>query len=83
MFDLNLVSHYANMSVQYTAIFPGYKNDYFQMKNRNIFLIFAQSIDCEYTLNRLSETVQTRTHNLCFGAKIRKTYTPVNPSFTI
>ena len=42
--------HYANMSVQYTAIFHGYKNDYFQMKNCNIFLIFAQNIDCGYTL---------------------------------
>ena len=40
----------ANMSVQYTAIFHGYKNDYFQMKNCNIFLIFAQNIDCGYTL---------------------------------
>ena len=43
-------AHYANMSVQYTAIFHGYKNDYFQMKNCNIFLIFAQNIDCGYTL---------------------------------
>ena len=42
--------HYANMSVQYTAIFHGYKNDYFQMKNCNIFLIFALNIDCGYTL---------------------------------
>ena len=42
--------HYENMSVQYTAIFHGYKNDYFQMKNCNIFLIFAQNIDCWYTL---------------------------------
>ena len=40
--------HYANMSVQYTAIFHGYKNDYFQMKNCNSFLIFAQNIDCGY-----------------------------------
>ena len=42
--------HYANMSVQYTAIFHGYKNDYFQMKKCDIFLIFAQNIDCGYTL---------------------------------
>ena len=34
--------HYANMSVQYTAIFHAYKNDYFQMKNCYIFLIFAR-----------------------------------------
>ena len=58
--------HYANMSVQYTAIFHGCKNDNFQMKNVDIFLIFApkhrlwvlvrtaslfaQNIDCVYTL---------------------------------
>ena len=43
-------SHYANMSVQYTAIFHGYKNDYFQIKKCYIFLILAQNIDCGYTL---------------------------------
>ena len=42
--------HYANMSVQYTAIFHSCKNDYFQMIFFNIFLIFAQNIDCGYTL---------------------------------
>ena len=60
--------HNANMSVQYTAIFHGYKNDNFQMKNYAIFLIFAQNIDCRYTL----EPPLTSTHNLCFEAKIRK-----------
>ena len=40
--------HYANTPMQYTAIFHGCKNVNFQMKN-NIFLIFAQSIDCGYT----------------------------------
>ena len=44
------IKHYANMFVQYTAIFHGYKNDYFQMKKCDIFLIFAQNIDCGYTL---------------------------------
>ena len=46
-------SHYANMSVQYTAIFHGCKNDNFQhvqMKIFDIFLFFAQNIDCGYTL---------------------------------
>ena len=42
--------HYANMSMQYTAIFHGCKNDNFQMKFFDIFLIFAQNIDCGYTL---------------------------------
>ena len=43
----------------------------------DIFLIFAQNIDCGYKL----EPPLTSTHNLCFGAKIRKTgitlHTPV------
>ena len=42
--------HYANMSVQYTATFHGFKNDNFQMKNCDVFLNFAQNIDCVYTL---------------------------------
>ena len=43
-------SHYANMSVQYTAIFHCCKNDNFQMKIFDVFLIFTQNIDCGYTL---------------------------------
>ena len=42
--------HYANTPMQYTAIFHGGKNANFQMKNYNVFLIFAQNIDCGYTL---------------------------------
>ena len=42
--------HYANMSVQYSAIFHGCKNGNFQMKKCDTFLIFAQNIDCGYTL---------------------------------
>ena len=38
------------MSVQYTAIFHGCKNDNFKMKIFDIFLVFAQNIDCGYTL---------------------------------
>ena len=33
-----------------TAIFHACKNDNFQMKTFDIFLIFAQNIDCGYTL---------------------------------
>ena len=44
-------SHYANMSVQYTAIFHGCKNGNFQMKKCEMFLIFAQNIDRGYTLD--------------------------------
>ena len=66
--------------MQYTAIFNGCKNVYFQMKIFNSFLIFAQNIDHG---KAISEAVLTSTHNLCFGAKMREKYTPVNPSFTL
>ena len=42
--------HYDNTPMQYTAIFHGCKIDNFQMKKCDIFLIFAQNIDCGYTL---------------------------------
>ena len=47
---LDELGHYANMSVQYTAIFHGCKNGNFHMKKIEIFLIFAQNIDRWYTL---------------------------------
>ena len=37
------VPHYANMPMQYNAIFHGCKNDNFQMKNCNIFLILLNT----------------------------------------
>ena len=51
------------------------------MKNCDVFLIFAQNIVCGYTLDRLSEAVLPSTHNLCFGAKIRKNVYPCKPEF--
>ena len=42
--------HYNNTPMQYTVIFNGCKNDNFQMKIFDIFLIFAQNIDNGYTL---------------------------------
>ena len=48
------------------------------MKNFDIFLIFAQNIDCGYTLEPLRRAVLTSTHNLCFGAKIRKIGIPLH-----
>ena len=56
--------HYENTPMQYSVIFHGCKNDYFQLKMFDYFLIFAQNIDCEAVL--------TSTHNLCFRTKIRK-----------
>ena len=76
-----MVIHYENISMQYTEIFKVVKNENFQWKKFDIFLIFAQNIDCGYLLG---EAVLTCTHNLCFGAKNEKNrYTPANPSFAI
>ena len=52
----------------------------FSQKNVDIFLIFAQNIDCWYTLE--GKAVLTSTHNLCFGANIRKIGIPLH-SFAI
>ena len=57
----------------YTAIFHGCKKDNFHMKNCDVFVIFAQNIDCEAVL--------TSTHNLCFRAKIRKNVYPCKHQF--
>ena len=61
--SLHKLSHAINR-----YIFLALKIESFQLKNFDIFLIFAQNIDCGY---RLAEAVLTSTHNLCFGAKIR------------
>ena len=73
------------MSVQYEAVSKSGKNDIFRSKNVTFFLIFAQNIDCGYTLEPPRvEAVLTCIRNLCFVAKIRKKMdTHVNPSFTI
>ena len=42
--------HSDNTPMKYTAIFHGCKNDNFQMKNCDMFLILAQNIDRWYTL---------------------------------
>ena len=44
------LSHYANMSMQYTVIFHGCTKGNFQVTQCYIFLMFAKNIDCGYTL---------------------------------
>ena len=44
------VSNYENMSMQFTAIFHGSKNEKKIDKTIDNFLIFAQNIDCGYML---------------------------------
>ena len=73
------VFNYENTPIQYTVIFKGCQNDYFQIKKCDIFLISAQKHRSWVHLR----TASVSTHHLCFRAKIRKIYTPVKPSFTI
>ena len=42
----NSSRHYENTPMYNTAIFHGCKNNNFQMKNCDVFLIFAKNIDC-------------------------------------
>ena len=61
--------------------FLALKIENFQLKIFDIFLIFAQNIDCGYTLEpprRGGDAVLTSTHNLCFEAKIRKIGIPLH-----
>ena len=60
-----------------TSIFTAVKNDSFQMNKKDIFLIFAQNIDCGYSLEQPNEAVLKSTHNLCFRAKIGKKSIPL------
>ena len=54
------------------------------MKNSNIFHIFAQNIDCVYSLELPWWGSSNEYPQSMFWAEIRKImYTPVNPSFTI
>ena len=43
-------THYENMPVQICSKFYHQNNENFQIKNSDIFHIFAQNIDCGYSL---------------------------------
>ena len=64
--------HYEILPMQYFDFSKLVKQEIFQEKTFDIFLIFAQKIDCGY------KAVLTSTQNLCFGAKIRKTGIPLH-----
>ena len=64
------------MSVQYTAIFHGCKNDNLLMKIFDIFLILAQNIDCGYTLEPPQRGGSNEYPQSMFWSKIRKICRP-------
>ena len=73
--------HYENMPMQYTEIFKAVKNENFLWK----FLdIFAQNIDCGYTLEPPWRGGSNEYPQTMFWSKNKKNrYTPANPSFSI
>ena len=72
------------MPMQYTEIFEAVKNENFQWKFLDIFLIFAQNIDCGYTLEPPWRGGSNEYPQSMFWSKNKKNrYTPAYPSFTI
>ena len=75
--------HYDNMPMQYTEIFSPVKIENFQWKMFDIFLIFAQNIDCGYTLEPPRRGRSNEYPQSMFWSKNKKNrYTPAYPSFT-
>ena len=76
--------HYENRPMQYTEIFKVVKNENFHWKNFDIFLIFAQNIDCGYTLEPPRRGGSHEYPQSMFLSKNKKNrYTPANTSFSI
>ena len=63
--------HYESKPIKYSEIFFSCKIENFQLKNFGIFLIFAQNIDCGYTLEPPPQSM--------FWSKNKKSrYTPAS-----
>ena len=70
--------------MQYTEIFFDCKNENFHWKKFDIFLIFAQNIDCGYTLEPPQRGGSNEYPQSMFWSKNKKNrYTPAYPSFAI
>ena len=76
--------HYENTSMQNTEIFTPGKIENFQWKNSDVFNIYAQNIDCGYTLEPPQRGGSNEYPQSMFWIKNKKNrYTPANPIFTI
>ena len=68
--------------MQYTEIFKVVKNENFQKKMFDIFLIFAQNINCGYTLEPLQRDGSKEYLQSMFWSKNKKQQQyPCNPQF--
>ena len=76
--------YYENLPMQYTQIFSLVKIENFQWKIFDIFLIFAQNIDCGYMLEPPHRGGSNEYPQSMFWSKNKKNrYTPAYPSFAI
>ena len=76
--------HYENTPMYYTEILKVIKkNIFFHQKNFDIFHIFAQNVDCGYTLEPPRRGGSNMYPQSMFWSKNKKKrYTPAYPSFT-
>ena len=66
--------------MQYTEVFQAVKKENFQYNFFDIFLIFAQNIDCGYTLEPPRRGGSNEYPQSMFWSKNKKSwYTPANP----
>ena len=67
----------------YKCDFWALKFGNFDMKKCDIFLVFAQNINCEYTIKPplFIEGVLTSTHDICIRAKIKTNEFFCRPQF--
>ena len=78
------LAHYESMPMRYTEIFKAVKNENFQWKFLDIFLIFAQNKDCGYTLEPPRRGGSNEYPQSMFWSKTKKNrHTPAYPSFAI
>ena len=76
--------HYENLNMQYTGIFKVVEIKILIRIFFHIFLIFAQNIDCECTLEPPHRGGSDVYPQSMFWIKTKKRgYTPLHPSFTI
>ena len=72
--------YYENLPMQYTEIFLALKIENFQLKNFVIFLIFAQNINCGYTLEPPRRGGSNEYPQFMFWSKNKKNrHTPAYP----
>ena len=83
-FRIERGGHNENTPMQYTEQNFGCQNENFHWKTFDIFLIFAQNINCGYTLEPPRRGGSNEYPQSMFWSKNKKNrYTPAYPNFSI